>query len=175
MTLSYILHNFCRCWHKMCSQWEERADAWRNVPKPCWSIASSRIRRSCTGVEASFEVLDLWIRLRDPVTHWPSTRRSHYKPTSFRIYRKKYIYCFYYIGGTSKINEKQGATLIENMYWGPTYPCMSIMAHFYIFRRICHRVKSKISWIHYTVKKSWPFSRPQPGCHWSNSSWAGII
>ncbi len=26
-----------------------------------------------------------------------------------------------------------------------------------------------------TVKKSWPFSRPQPGCHWSNSSWAGII
>jgi hypothetical protein len=28
---------------------------------------------------------------------------------------------------------------------------------------------------HYTVKKSWPFSRPQPGCHWSNSSWAGKI
>ncbi len=28
---------------------------------------------------------------------------------------------------------------------------------------------------YYTVKKSWPFSRPQPGCHWSNSSWAGII
>jgi hypothetical protein len=27
----------------------------------------------------------------------------------------------------------------------------------------------------YTVNKSSPFSRPQPGCHWSNSSWAGII
>jgi len=29
--------------------------------------------------------------------------------------------------------------------------------------------------LQYTVKKSSPFSRPQPGCHWSNSSWAGII
>ncbi len=27
----------------------------------------------------------------------------------------------------------------------------------------------------YTVKKGKPFSRPQSGCHWSNSSWAGII
>ncbi len=27
----------------------------------------------------------------------------------------------------------------------------------------------------YTVKKSRPFSRPQPVCHWLNSSWAGII
>jgi hypothetical protein len=27
----------------------------------------------------------------------------------------------------------------------------------------------------YTVKKGQPFSCPQPGCHWANSSWLGII
>ncbi len=27
----------------------------------------------------------------------------------------------------------------------------------------------------YTVKKGSPFSRPQPGCHWLNSPWAGIF
>ncbi len=27
----------------------------------------------------------------------------------------------------------------------------------------------------YTVKKGLPFSRPQPGCHWLNSPWAGIM
>ncbi len=26
----------------------------------------------------------------------------------------------------------------------------------------------------YTVKNGLPFSRPQPGCHWLNSPWAGI-
>ncbi len=27
----------------------------------------------------------------------------------------------------------------------------------------------------YTVKNGLPFSRPQPVCHWLNSSWAGIL
>ncbi len=32
-----------------------------------------------------------------------------------------------------------------------------------------------LPWRDYTVKKLKRFSRPQPGCHWLNSPWAGIF
>ncbi len=45
-------------------------------------------------------------------------------------------------------------------------------------QEICKGANMKTAWRAldfplYTVKQSLPFSRPQPGCHWPNSLWAG--
>ncbi len=81
--------------------------------------------------------------------------------------------------GSPEVELRFCSWLILFKYWTGwprlTWALLYVHIMYIIYRGQPHVTGPQDTSTHNTVKKSSPFSRPQPGCHWPNSSWAGII